>query len=851
MGVRESQRLGGSLDLLGLGQRRRERPLRAQSGVGFEQSDVDGGASYAAQYAIGETLVHGLEVYRAAETIEETGGEFSVDYPGVGRRLHLAFALSEGECEELLGVVVGGEVLSGPAFAREAEVAAVDGGGVTYTAETGRGGLVRVTSYLEGNAEQGATLREASARMDVAPDAGALAWSADHQGEGISWCHVELEQPAGLDHLVWDGVPELGFLLKGKHLRAPSSGDPSTWLASYTDSASAVRYWWLFERRSAPAERMDLDTVRSADGRTGQRIELRVDETVRYAWQATADAPEPPARNAGQTIPAAPAGNEFLPMGSSWSKTAVAPTDALPLVWRAESIKDGNGVWSDWGSVRLYQEIGLAPHVDARPPGDPEPVLPAAPADGSAYVVEFDRYTEGLPAGLNPGHGEDPVRLAFLADATSSRYGVAGVISAADDVARVEEELDFAWAGSVVEQGGMLCFRPGADGAPVATLDTSVHDPVSVEAPPPVSERINAASLSLAASRIHGGGYNLPQIEDAESVAADGSSARHDLGEAALLSSPTAAKRLVSTMLRASQTSRISRYRFEVGDRGSWLSVRPGQQVTLTDLSLRSAGMSMLVVGARVVPDTATASAVLELDLVEQEPATFRDVIELPVSRSDRSRSDDPTVVVSRPRELTIEERLVAAGDVTTSYLLVTWRAHSYASTELQWRSTSGDTSTNWSDGQGLVSLGARAVLSPVTLGETYEVRARHVSQDGMVSRWEHALPALVEGDTTSISAPSGLVATAMPAGVRLEWSHPSEKGYLHTEIHSDIALTDATLVGTVRGTYFEEYFETLADPAAAREYWVRHLNRRCKASAVVRATVTPLAVVEPGRGDP
>ncbi len=440
----------------------------------------------------------------------------------------------------------------------------------------------------------------------------------------------------------------------------------------------------------------------------------------------------------------------------------------------------------------------------------------------------------------------DKLQSVPFSVATNGTFTVApNMISAADDVARVEEELDFAWAGSVVEQGGMLCFRPGADGAAVATLDTSVHAPVSVESPPPVSERINSARLSLSASRLHGGGYNLPEIADTESVAADGASARHDLGEAALLSSPTASKRLLSTLLRATQTSRISRYRFEVGDTGSWLSVRPGQQVTLVDLSLRSAGASMLVVGARVVPDTDTAPAVLELELVEQEPATFRDAIDLPVSRPDLSRSDNPTVAVPRPRGLEIEERVVAADDGTVVYLLVTWAAHPFASTELQWRSTAGDTSTNWCDAWELVALGARALLSPVKVGDMYEVRLRHVSRDGMMSRWACVLSDPVEGDTSPISAPSGLEPTAMPAGLRLEWAHPVEKGYSHTEIHNDLALTPATLVGTVRGTYFEEYFKTLADPPAAREYWVRHLNRRCKASALVSVTVTPLAVVD------
>ncbi len=767
MAGRASSRLGGGLDLMGLGQRRRERPLRSQSGVGFEQAEIEGGASYAAQFVIGETLVRGLEIYRAAETVEETGSPYSESAPGVGRRLHLAFALSEGECEALVGIVVDGEVLTGAAFAKETDVSADDGGGVTYTATTGRGGELRVTSYLDApdrNAERrpgfvsrGKTLRDASARMGSE----ALEWSADHQGSGISWCHVELLQPVGLDRLVWDGVPELGFLMKGMHLKAPAAGAPSTWSPSYTDSAAAVRYWWLSERRSAPAERIDVATVRDAHDRTGQRIEVRLDATVRYAWLATADADGDVESSGTVTAPAAPAGNEFLPerptglAGAApwWSKTPVAPMEESPLVWRAESVLDAGGGWSDWAGVILYQEVGFPPHVDVRPAGDPEPVLPSAPVDGSAYVVEFDRYTEGLPAGLNPGNPEDPVRLALEADATSSRFGVSGVISAADAVDRVEEELDFAWAGSVVEQDGMLCFRPGADGVSSATIDTSAagQAAVSVELPPPLEERINAASLSLSCSRIHGGaGYSLPAIEDAVSLAADGGSASRDLGEAALLSSPTAARRLLSTALRASQASCSYRYRVDAGAAGAWLSLRPGRQVTVTDSARGFSGASMVVTGATLVRDAAT-----------------------------------------------------------------------------------------------VLSYGFWVDLAPVLRGVSYEARARHVSRGGQVSRWSYAEPRPIKGDRTAMARPRVLEGASMPGGVRLEWAQPEAPDYAHTQVTTRDPGAQETRTWTVKGTYFERYFEALPAPPVSQRYLVRHVDRSGNASAAATVTVAPLAVVD------
>ena len=92
------------MELLGLGRRRRERPLASQSGLGFGAVSIGEAASYAAQFVLGESAVRGLEVYRAVETYEETSAPFSAEAPGEGRRLHLAYALSEGKCEELAGI---------------------------------------------------------------------------------------------------------------------------------------------------------------------------------------------------------------------------------------------------------------------------------------------------------------------------------------------------------------------------------------------------------------------------------------------------------------------------------------------------------------------------------------------------------------------------------------------------------------------------------------------------------------------------------------------------------------------------------------------------------------------------
>ena len=169
--------------------------------------------------------------------------------------------------------------------------------------------------------------------------------------------------------------------------------------------------------------------------------------------------------------PPSPAGNEFPPVDTSWSRSALSPTPELPTVWRVEQVLGGAGMWQSWGNVIEYQTLGGSPHRDVRPGTSPAPPAPVESPDGTAVVATLDRYSEGLPAGFNPG--DDGQRSLYASDSRSSRYGVSGVISAADEVDRVEEELDFTWLGSVEEQGGMLCFRAGSDAAPAGTFDTA------------------------------------------------------------------------------------------------------------------------------------------------------------------------------------------------------------------------------------------------------------------------------------------------------------------------------------------------------------------------------------------
>ncbi len=436
--------------------------------------------------------------------------------------------------------------------------------------------------------------------------------------------------------------------------------------------------------------------------------------------------------------PPSPAGNEFPPVDTSWSRSALSPTPELPTVWRVEQVLGGAGMWQSWGNVIEYQTLGGSPHRDVRPGTSPAP-------------------------------------------------------------------------------------------------------------PAPVEERIGSARLSLTSSRVHAGeGFSLTVA--ASSPSSDAAPGR-DLGEAAFLGSPTAASRLLRAALRASKALAVYRYRLAVGDNGSWLSLRPGDQVTVTDAGAGFSGALLLVSGVTL---SSSASAVtrskrstssadvdtVDLDLVEQSAATFGDSFWMPElvlappapwtppAPSFRSVSEqsDPGA------DGTVAPRIRVELEPPSDYSLI-------VKTKVQWRRQSSR--GHWLDAREEVTRGWPVLLEPVRVGATYEIRARSVSHEGVESAWSAVRSHMVAGDTGEPETASGLIASSVPGAVRLSWPQPLETDYAYTEVYEGAPSSPAprprNLVGSTRGTQHERR----TDSPAARRYWVRHVDRsgnRSEASAPVDA---------------
>ena len=100
-------------------------------------------------------------------------------------------------------------------------------------------------------------------------------WTTDHQLKGISHVIVRLRQSnygAGtadvdLDDRFWTAVPDLSFLLKGMKITWPGQA-----VATWTENAAAIRYWWMRNRRGIPDEAIFVGGIGQAVAVCGHQV---------------------------------------------------------------------------------------------------------------------------------------------------------------------------------------------------------------------------------------------------------------------------------------------------------------------------------------------------------------------------------------------------------------------------------------------------------------------------------------------------------------------------------------------------------------------------------------------------
>ena len=224
-------------------------------------------SSLPARWILGRAKVGGqLVFYHEANT-----GGYDRDTPRP-HLVNLAIILSEGQLTEIEKIWIDGEPIN--VLGRVAE-----DGGFKLTLDNEWAGNVEVWEYFSADGSGGGSLVRSSAITEVSGGEGGEGggeiddpeliddsvetttrnlWTTDHRLNGKSWVHIKLIQN---DHKndpedrLFDRFPEINFLVKGLKLTWPGQSTP-TW----SESAAAIRYWWLTERCAISPDKIDRES---------------------------------------------------------------------------------------------------------------------------------------------------------------------------------------------------------------------------------------------------------------------------------------------------------------------------------------------------------------------------------------------------------------------------------------------------------------------------------------------------------------------------------------------------------------------------------------------------------------
>lgn len=249
--------------------------------------------------------------------------------------------------------------------------------------------------------------------------------------------------------------------------------------------------------------------------------------------------------------------------------------------------------------------------------------VPKSAIDEKEFKEAFDYCGATIRNDLPPVYTNDGY------PETDFRYQINGVIRSSDPHDRVEAEMDFAWAGSVVEISGRHIFRPGRD-RPVADhgviTEADIIQRQSIQPAPALSDRVNAVSMSIAQSIEHDWS-EVPLLEfvDSEGQDRDGRKLAKDLGTRPYVCCPVAGGRLMAILTRRARAQKTYSIRIAPGENLERLNIIPSDIVTLSDPTLGIDAVRCMVMQRAVNPDWS-----IDLVLEQSLDGTYADSTVLP-----------------------------------------------------------------------------------------------------------------------------------------------------------------------------------------------------------------------------
>ena len=203
------------------------------------------------------------------------------------------------------------------------------------------------------------------------------------------------------------------------------------------------------------------------------------------------------------------------------------------------------------------------------------------------------------------------------------RYTINTLIHSGDDVTRIEQDMDFAWDGSIVEWDGEILFRPGGD----RTSVKSIVGADIVEEPryrPGTTLNTNRYLCNLPQSEWHDYlPYNIV-VDDTGRQEYDGLIQTLNLGSTSMVTNPAQAANLLRSAARRARASSSIELVIMPGDNFENAAILPGDKITVNIPELAINDQDFMVLDTKVL-----AGWAISLNITEWGSDWFDDSISL------------------------------------------------------------------------------------------------------------------------------------------------------------------------------------------------------------------------------
>lgn len=376
----------------------------------------------------------------------------------------------------------------------------------------------------------------------------------------------------------------------------------------------------------------------------------------------------------------------------------------------------------------------------------------------------------------------------------------------------VLEGLLSSCAGKFSYVNGRFLMFAGASVTPEMTIeDDNVLAPISINTKSGQGEAYNQVKSVFVDSNQNFIATDTPLYSDSTFLANDTPSGESNVNykktmelQHPFTDNATTSQRLNRISLNYSRQDMTCSVTTDLG----YLQLQPFDVVRVTNSRLGFTNKQFEVINQKItiVGDQKDGAGVLgvQFELKEYDASIYtfaQSSYDVPPDSGDPDDTSDSSISAPAISSLTQVVTEEGAGFKNDIKVALTLQGHDkIIGTEVQYKlSTDSDYTGDLFIGKGVAS----ALIPNVVIGKTYNVRAKHIANDGVTSDYSAASNITIS-DPSSISAPSNFSATGHPVGILLSWTNPNNhnlraiKVYRHT---ANFTPTDDTyLVDTLMG---------------------------------------------------